>query len=110
MDSYLIDEAVLGQFVDSLLEEKYPGQPADAHADVKKHAISALDHQILKAIFAKLTPEQGKELDDLLKDASSDSTTFENFFADYHIDLETIIKDAMLDFKTKFMEGEKDGE
>ena len=106
MDSYLIDEAVLGQFVDTILEEKYPGEPAADHADVRKDAIAALDHQILKAIFAQLTPELGKELNDLLDDPSSDETVFTNFFSDHHINLEEVIKDTMQKFKANFLGGE----
>lgn len=106
MDSYIVDEAVLGQFVDTLLEEKYPGQPTDTLADVRKDAIAALNHQILKATFGNLTPEQGKELNDLLDENSSDPVIFENFFNDHHIDLEGIIKDVVLKFKADFLGGE----
>ena len=106
MDSYLVDEAVLGQFVDTLIETKYPSQPAENFATVKKDAVANLDHQILKAIFSQLTPEQGKELNDLLDENNTDPEVFGNFFSDYHIDLEEVIKDTMLKFKDEFLGGQ----
>ncbi len=105
MDSYLVDETTLGEFVDTLLEQKYPGQPADAHADVKKEAIKALDFKILKAIFGQLTPEQGTELSHLLDQTDSDQSVFEDFFKKNNVDLEKVIAKELEDYREDFMKG-----
>ena len=107
MESYLVDEAVLGEIVDALLKEKYPDQPVEDHASIKKDLIKKLDHQILKAVVSSLTPEQGKELDQLLEKDSSDPVAFENFFKERNIDLEKIVTDVMESFKNDFMKGDK---
>ena len=105
MDSYLVDETTLGEFVDTLLEQKYPDDPKDAHADVRTEAIKALDHKILKAIFGQLTPDEGAELNKLLDENDSDTTVFEDFFRNNSVDLEKTITNVMVDFKEDFLRG-----
>ena len=108
MESYIVDESVLGEFVDALLKEKYPNEPVEAHADLRKVAIAKLNHQILKAILGSLTPEQGAELNKLLDENGEDPEAFENFFKDRNLDLEKIITDAMVEFKNDFEKGGED--
>lgn len=105
MESYLVDETVLGEIVDAFLKEKYPDQPVEAHGSIRKDAIKSLDHQILKAILGNLTKEQGAELGRLLDDKASDSATFAKFFEENNIDLQTAITDAMVNFKKEFLGG-----
>ena len=105
MDSYIIDEQVLGDFVDALLKEKYPGEPVEAHAEIKEQAKKDLDHQVLKAILGGLTQEQGTELNRILKENSSDEEAFASFFEEQGINLEKVITDAMASFKEDFMKG-----
>ena len=105
MESYLVDETVLGEIVDAFLKEKYPDQPVEAHEGIRKDAIKSLDHQILKAILGKLTKEQGSELGRLLDDESSTSDTFAEFFKKNNIDLQATITDAMVNFKKEFLGG-----
>ncbi len=103
MESYLVDETVLGEIVDAFLKEKYPDQPVSAHESIRKDAIKSLDHQILKAILGKLTKEQGSELGHLLDDEASTSDTFTKFFEKNDIDLQATIADAMVNFKNEFL-------
>ena len=107
MESYLVDEAVLGKIADALLIEKYPNEPVESHADIKKNLVKKLDHQILKAVIGSLTPEQGNELNELLKKDDSNPDTFEDFFKDRDIDLEKAIADAIVSVKDDFMKGDK---
>ncbi|MBR3270087.1 hypothetical protein IKG07_02465 [Candidatus Saccharibacteria bacterium] len=97
MNTYLVDEAVLGDFVETLS----PG----VSADVKKKMTEKLDHQILKAILAELTPEQGGKLNKLLKENPDDPDVFEGFFKEQGIDLEKIVANAMIEFKNDFEKG-----
>jgi len=105
MESYLVDKAVLGEFVDNLISAKYPNQPAEKFTDLREEAIKALDHQILRSIIGKLTKEQGAELNQLLDASDSTEATFMEFFEKYHINLEATIKDAMVEFKDNFLKG-----
>lgn len=106
MESYLVDPAVLGPIVDELIKQKYPNQPASA--SIKKEAMLALDHQILKSVLGSLTKEQGQELNALLNKDKNDSfapEVYEKFFTDHHIDLGSAIQKAMVDFKNSFLKG-----
>ena len=104
MESYFVDQAILEEFADHLISEKYPDQPVSAHANTKKEIMRGLDHQILKSILGNLTKEQGAELN-LLMDKSEDEETFMAFFADHNINLTEIIKDTMVEFKDNFLKG-----
>ena len=107
MNTYLVDEAVLGEFVDGLLKEKYPNEPVEKHADLKQGLVDKLDLQITKAIVGSLTEEQGEELSKLLDEDTSSPDTFENFFKKHNINLEGVIKDAMISFKDDFEKGDE---
>ena len=109
MEPYLVDQAVLGDFVDGLISEKYPNDDAAKYAELKKDAIRALDYQILKAILASLTKEQGAKLSALLDDEDADSTVFETFFKQNQIDLEAILENTMVQFRNDFLKGGQNG-
>lgn len=104
MESYLVDEKVLGEIVDAFIKEKYPDQPISNYDSIRKDAVKSLDHQILKAILGQLTKEQGAELNHILN-GPHDESTLEDFFNKYDINLETTITDAMVDFKNAFLKG-----
>lgn len=105
MESYLVDEAVLGETADALIKGKYPGEPLEKYADLKKSLMGKLDHQIIKAIVGSLTEEQGEELNKLLSENTSDPDGFDDFFAKNNINLEEIIKNAVQNFKADFEKG-----
>lgn len=103
--AYLIDPAVLEQIIDNLINEKYPNRPTSDFASLKKEAILALDHQILKDVLGSLTKEQGQELNTLLDQDDSDPDAFAKFFTDRGIDLQKILANTMATFKSNFLEG-----
>ena len=108
MESYLLDPAVLGEFVDALIAEKYPGQPAENHTAIREESIKALDHQLLKTMLGTLTKEQGAKLNQLLDDRNSNEQTFADFFKNNGIDLEAALRDTMVKFREDFLKGETD--
>lgn len=108
MESYLVDAAVLGETADNLIKEKYPGEPLEKYADLRKDLMGRLDHQIIKAIVGNLTEEQGEELTQLLSENTSDPNGFDDFFAKNNINLEEIIKNAVQNFRTDFVKGGSD--
>ena len=104
-ESYLVDQSILGQLVDALISEKYPGEPAEKYQNLRADAIKALDHQILKSILGSLTKEQGSELSQLLDKKDSDPAVFAAFFEKNHINLEEVMASTMLKFKEDFLKG-----
>lgn len=112
MESYLVDQTVLGEVVDALISEKYPGQPAAAYAGIREEAIKSLDHQILKAILGHLTKDQGQELNQLLDKNSSedaDPAVFEDFFNRCSVNLEEVLRETMVKFRDDFLGNEREG-
>lgn len=105
MESYLVDKAVLGEFVDKLLGAKFPNQPLEKYSDLREDAIKALDHQILKSIIGKLTKDQGAELHRLFNDPATTEDTYLEFFKRHDIDLEATIRDTMVNFRDEFLKG-----
>jgi len=96
MNKYLVDEAVLSEAADALLKEN----PAMSKADL----MQKIDHQITKAIVGSLTEEQGAELEKILDEGATEDA-IDDFFAKYNINLEEVIKNAILEFKKDFDEG-----
>ena len=107
MESYLVDEAVLGQFADALIKEKYPNDPAEKHAELKQTLMKKADHEVLRTIIGNLTPEQGGELERLLDENDTDPAVFTKFFEKHGIDLEKILRNAMSKFKENFLKGDE---
>lgn len=96
MNTYLVDEAVLSEAADALLKEKPVGSKTDL--------MRKLDHKITKAIVGSLTEEQGAKLEKLLDEGATEEG-IDEFFAKYNINLEEVIKNAVLEFKKEFDEG-----
>lgn len=107
MESYLVDEQVLGDIVDALIKEKYPDDPIENHQDIRRDAIKSLDHQIVKSIIGKLTKDEGAELNRLLNENTEDPSVFDEFFEKHNIDLQATITDAMVSFKNQFLKGDE---
>ena len=105
MNTYLVDEATLSELADALIKEKYPGEPVEAHADIKQDLMAKIDYKILKSLIGSLTPEQGGELEKLLDENTDDPAVFQEFFKEHNINLEEAFKKAILDFKADFMKG-----
>lgn len=107
MNNYLVDESVLGQFADALIKEKFPDDTA-AHADLRNALMAKTDHQIIKSIISNLTEEQGAELSKLLDSDTTAPEDFDKFFEKYGVNLEEVIKTAMLEVKDEFEKGGQD--
>ena len=103
MELYLVDEAVLIEFVDALLREKYSDSPIDNYDSVERKAVRTLDQQISEAILGSLNAEQVVELERLLDDSSAKPSMFQDFFNNNGIDLQKIIEDTMANFRSEFL-------
>ena len=112
MHEYLIDRETLGQFVDSLIAQKYPGRPADdltssETADLAKlrdDALNRLNARIGENLFGALSITAHDEIDSLLANPDTPPDEFRAFFEKYHIDVEEILKRTFADFQAEFMQ------
>ncbi len=106
MENNLIDRQILGQLADNLIAEKYGGSAPAGVDNLKNQLIDSIDNRISSAIFGSLTLDARQTIYGLLKDPSSTSDTFLNFFKNQNIDLEKTITDTMSNFKAEFLGGQ----
>ena len=110
MHEYLIDRETLGQFVDALIKQKYPEQPAGEQAEAfekyREQLIEVLDNRIAANVFGGLSYDAHNELDQLLDDPNTSPETFRAFFEKYNLSPEDIIKTTLEDYKTEFLGGQ----
>lgn len=104
MESILNSREIMGQFVDALLAQKYPGQPADALQDERESAIKSLDDEVCYAIFGSLDTEQLAEINQIL-DTTPDESHITAFFDKVGINPEKQSSEAMQNFAKKFLGG-----
>lgn len=103
MDNYLVDRETLGQFVDALIQKKFPNQPATDFVNLKEDAIGALDARITDAIFRDLNDSQLSELNQLLDNEAASESDFAGFFEKSGINLEQKITNVFENFKAAFL-------
>jgi hypothetical protein len=106
MNDYLVDYEVLAEFLDKLLAEKYPNQPAEELKSIREDGIRKLDDKIGKEVFGTLTEPQLDELDHLLDNQSATPEDYQEFFKKSGIDVEFKVTLAMQDFKQEFLGGQ----
>lgn len=106
MDNCLVDRETLGQFVDSLINTKFPNQPTSDFGKLREDAIRVLDERISNSIFGGLSEPQLIELNQLLDDENTDESAFADFFMKSGVNLEQSITGVFNDFKREFLGGE----
>lgn len=103
---YTADYEQMAKFVDALIAQKYPGEPAENYQSLREELISQLSDQIDAATFDKLTKDQQQEFNQLAEsDNSDDALIYLGFFEKLGLDFGEIVKDAMVKFGTKFLGG-----
>lgn len=103
MQNYLVDSSTLGKFVDLLIAQKYPDQPAENFSELKTNAIKALDDRISANIFGGLDAAELTELNQILDTGEENPDVFRNFFRNTNLDLEQKITDTLMTFKNEFL-------
>lgn len=107
MDGYLIDREALGEFIDELIKKKpLPVDNMEELTSYREEQIKALDEQIGRAVFGRLTEEQNRELNELFNRNEENPEVFEDFFDRSGIDVEQIIADTMETFGKEFLGGQ----
>ncbi len=105
MENNLNDRETLGQFVDALLAQKYPGQPAETYKEERETAIKELDDEIGVAIFGDFTPEQLNEAGRLMTNPQTSEAELKNFFVNAGVNLEQRTAEAMRKFAQRLIGG-----
>ncbi len=106
MEDYLVERETLAKLVDTLLAQKFPGQPAESFSSLREESIKQLDDRISKAVFGSLSSSQLEELNAMLDRGENDPVAFQDFFKNSGVDIESIIADAMQKFAQEFLGGQ----
>ena len=108
-DNYLIDRETLEKFVDELTKNKpAPVNSADELYNWREQKIQELDNQIGLAIFDGLSEDQLNELNVMLDDDNASPDTFQNFFQNAGIDVESKITEVMRTVATDYLGGQNE--
>ena len=100
-----IQRVVLGQFVDSLISQKYPGQPAENFKELREKSIDEIDKKIDMAFCEDLTIEQLEEISSILDRNEEDPSAFEEFFKKSGVDTAKKTKEVLESYRTSFLGG-----
>lgn len=95
----------MAEFVDALINKKYPEKTGDELAVLREEAINSLESQINSAILEDLSEPQLAELNDLLDagDEASTPVTYRDFFKRAGVDVNQKTKTAMTAFAQEFL-------
>ncbi len=103
MKNYLIEDSLLGGFVDQILNLDEFMKYGSERYGLRDWAMEVLDKNIGIAIFGRLTEDQRNEFLEMTKNDSSEED-YRGFFAKTGLNLEEIMKDEMMDLKNQIIE------
>lgn len=104
---YLVDESVLGQFIDELIKRKpLAVSSTEELSALRTKSMHELDDRITRAVLNSLTEEQGRELDQILDADTGASEPYQEFFTKHGIDIEQIFTDVANQFAQEFLGGQ----
>ena len=105
MENNYIQREALGKFVDSLIAQKYPGEPVEKYQDFREKSIDAIDDGIDRAIYGSLNREQLAEINGLFDRGEEDPAVFDAFFEKVGVDPQQKVNEILESFKAKFLGG-----
>lgn len=110
MDNYdFVDRETLSQFVDELIKKKsLPVNSPEELNELREKTIQELDEEIGTAIFATLSDEQLKKLEELVDKGEDTEEVYEEYFAEAGTDFEKVTTDTMEKYAKKFLGGENE--
>lgn len=108
MKEYLIDYEELAKLVDNLIAQKYPGEPAEAHQDLRRKSIEELDEAIGTAIFSSLSQPELDRLNQLLDQESATEKDYDDFLKETKLDFAKITEKAAKEYAEEFLAGKGD--
>ena len=108
MENTIIDQGLLGELVDKLIAEKYPGESPASNAELRESTIAHLDDYLTDAIFDALPEERLEALNTMIiNDELTSPEILTDFYKQAGLDLPTIIKQATDNFTQEFLGGTK---
>ncbi len=105
MENNFIQHEILGRFVDGLIAQKYPGQPAENFKEIRNQSIDEVNKKIDMAIYSSLSIEQLEEINDLFENNEENPDVFADFFKRAGVDTEQITKEALEGYAKSFLGG-----
>ena len=105
MENNFIQHEILGQFVDGLIAQKYPGQPAENFKEIREKSIDEVNKKIDMAIYSSLSIEQLEEINALFDRNEENPDVFTEFFKNAGVDAEQKTKEAMESYAISFLGG-----
>lgn len=100
-----ISNAAIDEYVVTLIEQKYPGQPLDNFKDFREKSVQSINDAVYDAIFDGLNSEQLDEINVLLDDENQAPSIFADFFRRAGVDIEQKTTEVLEKFKTQFLGG-----
>ncbi|MBR5647544.1 hypothetical protein IKW73_01185 [Candidatus Saccharibacteria bacterium] len=105
MENNYIQREFLGKFVDGLIAQKYPGQPAENYKDIREASIKDIDERIDWAIYGSLNKEQLAEVNELFDRNEENPEVFAAFFEKAGVDPQQKITEVLDDYQKSFLGG-----
>ena len=105
MENNFIQHEILGQFVDGLIAQKYPGQPAENFKEIREKSIDEVNKKIDMAIYSSLSIEQLEEINALFDRNEENPDVFTEFFKNAGVDAEQKTKEVMESYAVSFLGG-----
>ena len=105
MENNFIQHEILGRFVDGLIAQKYPGQPAENFKEIRNKSIDEVNKKIDMAIYSSLSIEQLEEINDLFENNEENPDVFADFFKRAGVDAEQITKETLEGYAKSFLGG-----
>lgn len=104
---YLIDESVLGQFIDELIKRKpLAVNSVEELANFRNKSIRELNNRFIEAIFHGLTETQREELSQILSSDAGAAEPYQEFFAKNGINLEQLFTETTKQYAQEFLGGQ----
>lgn len=107
MKEYFVERENLAKMADSLIAQKYPGQPKEELGDLREKTIDQLDETISNTIIGSLNKEQFEELEAMLAKPETSTDDLKGLFEKNGINLDEKVTNAMKEFSQKFLGGDK---
>lgn len=99
----IADYEQLATFIDTLINQKYPGISAAEHESMRTTAIRELSGKINDAVFEAMGDENTTALSQLLANPASDEAAYQAFFDAAGVDLRAITEHVMTEYGKNFL-------
>ncbi len=104
---YLVDESVLGQFIDELIKRKpLAVSSVEELVDFRKKSMRELNNRFIETLFNRLSDAQREELSQILSSDTGGAEPYQEFFVRNGINLEQLFTKATEQYAQEFLGGQ----